>query len=95
MREFTTTLHSIMSAVSHQLELLPAAEGAIEEMTFTDEEERDDTRLAADHLEIDVTLEQPHPTWKYRPVRPIPHSEKHFSAHKIRKTVEPTKHCSW
>jgi hypothetical protein len=33
MREFTATLHSIMSAVSHQLELLPAADGAIEEMT--------------------------------------------------------------
>lgn len=78
MREFTTTLRSIMSAVSCQLELLPAAEGAIEGMTFTDEEERDDTRLAADHLEIDVAIEQPRPTWKYRPVRPIPRSEKHF-----------------
>jgi hypothetical protein len=78
MREFTATLHSIMSAVSQQLELLPAAEGAIEEMTFTDEEERDDTRLAADHLDIDVTLEQPHPTWKYRPIQPILRSENHF-----------------
>ena len=62
MRQFTTTLHSIMSAVSNQLELLPATEGAIVEMTFTDEEDRDDTRLASDHLEIDMTLEQPHPT---------------------------------
>lgn len=78
MREFTATLHSIMSAVSSQLELLPAAEGAIEEMTFTGEEERDDTRLAADHLEIDTVLEQPHPTWKYRSLRPIPRSENHF-----------------
>ena len=78
MRELAATLHSIMSAVAHQLELLPAFDGAIEEMTFTDEEERDDTRLAADHLEIDASLEQPRPTWKYRPIHPIPRSENHF-----------------
>ncbi len=67
-----------MNAVSHQLELLPAAEGAVEEMTFTGEEERDDTRLSADHLQIDTSLEVPRPTWKYRSVRPIPRSERHF-----------------
>ncbi len=42
MRELTDTLRSIMAAVSDQLELLPASEGATEELTFTDEEERDD-----------------------------------------------------
>jgi hypothetical protein len=57
MREFTETLHTIMSAISEQLEMLPAIEGAIEEMTFTDEEERDDTRLAADHLLVETALE--------------------------------------
>ena len=41
MRELTETLRSIISTVSGQLELLLASEGAVEEMTFTDEEERD------------------------------------------------------
>jgi len=39
MREFTTTLQKIMSVVSNQLELLPASEGAVEEMTYVGEEE--------------------------------------------------------
>jgi len=39
MRALTDTLRSIMTVVSHQMELLPASEGAIEELTFTDEEE--------------------------------------------------------
>jgi hypothetical protein len=78
MRELTETLRSIMLVVSHQLELLPASEGALEELTFSDEDERDDTRLAADHLEIDAALEIPRPTWKYRPLRSIPRREQHF-----------------
>jgi len=78
MREFTETLRSIMSVVSGQLELLPASEGAIEEMTFTDEDERDDSRLAADHLEINAALEIPRPTWTYRLIRSIPRKEHHF-----------------
>jgi hypothetical protein len=78
MREFTATLKSIMSVVSNQLELLPASEGAIEGMTFTDEDERDDTRFAGDHLQIDAALETPRPNWTYRAVRPIPRKEKHF-----------------
>lgn len=78
MREFTATLQTIMSAVSEQLELLPASEGAVEEMTYVDEEERDDTKLAGDHLLIDASLEVPGPTFKYREIRPINRSEKHF-----------------
>jgi len=78
MRELTDTLRLIMLVVSQQLELLPASEGALEEMTFTDEDERDDSRLAADHLEIDAALEIPCPTWKYREIRPIPRKEQHF-----------------
>ena len=78
MKELTDTLRSIMGVVAHQLELLPASEGALEEMTFTDEEERDDSRLSADHLEINAALEIPRPTWKYRAVRPIPRKEQHF-----------------
>jgi len=42
MREFTQTLRSTMSVVSNQLELVPASEGAIEQMTYIDEEEWDD-----------------------------------------------------
>jgi len=71
MREFTATLHKIMSVVSNQLELLPASEGAVEEMTYVDEEERDDTKLSGDHLLIETSLEIPKPTWKYRPIEPI------------------------
>lgn len=78
MREFTTTLKSIMSVVSNQLELLPASEGAIEEMTYTDEEERDDAKLSEDHLLIETSLEVPRPSWKYRPIRPINRNERHF-----------------
>ena len=40
MLEFTQTLDKIMSIVSNQLELLPASEGAVGEMTYVDEEER-------------------------------------------------------
>ena len=78
MRALTDTLRSIIAVVSHQMELLPASEGAIEELTFTDEEERDDSRLSADNLEINTALEIPRPTWKYRAVRPIPRKEQHF-----------------
>ncbi len=45
MREFTSTLKTIMDVVSNQLELLPASEGAVEEMFYEDGEERDDRRL--------------------------------------------------
>jgi hypothetical protein len=38
MREFTATLQKIMSVVSNQLELLPASEGAVEEMTIPKEQ---------------------------------------------------------
>jgi hypothetical protein len=58
MREFTQTLHNIMAVVSNQLELLPASEGAVEEMTYVDEEERDDTRLSGDHLLVETSLGQ-------------------------------------
>ena len=78
MREFTATLQTIMAVVSDQLELLPASEGAVEEMTFVGEEERDDTKLSGDNLLVETSLEIPKPTWKYRPVQPIERSTKHF-----------------
>jgi len=78
MREFTETLRSIMAVVAHQLELMPASEGAIEEMTFTDEDERDDSRFSQDNLEVDSMLEVPRPNWKYREVRFIHRKENHF-----------------
>jgi hypothetical protein len=78
MREFTETLRSIMSVVAHQLELRPASEGAMEEMTFTDEDERDDSRFSQDNLEVDSMLETPRPNWKYREVRSIHRKEEHF-----------------
>lgn len=78
MRELTDTLKSIMSVVSNQLELLPASEGAVEEMTYVDEEERDDTKLSGDHLLVETSLEIPKPTWKYRPVQPIQRANNHF-----------------
>jgi hypothetical protein len=78
MRALTKTLRSILAVVSNQLELLTASEGAIEELTFTDEGERDDRRRSADKLEIYTALEIPHPTWKYRAVRPMPCKEQHF-----------------
>lgn len=78
MREFTETLRSIMAVVAHQLELMPASEGAVEEMTFTDEDERDDSRFAQDNLEVDSMLEIPLPNWKYREVHSIHRKEDHF-----------------
>jgi len=67
-----------MSVVSNQLELLPASEGAVEEMTYVDEEERDDTKLAGDNLLVETSLEIPKPTWKYRSLQPIDRAVKHF-----------------
>ena len=78
MREFTATLQKIMSVVSNQLELLPASEGAVEEMTFVGEEERDDTKLSGENLLVETSLEVPKPTWKYRALRPIYREENHF-----------------
>ena len=78
MREFTETLRSVMAVVAHQLELMPASEGAVEEMTFTDEDERDDNRFSQDNLEVDSMLEAPRPNWKYRQVQPIHRKQEHF-----------------
>ena len=57
MREFTATLQNIMSVVPTQPEPLPASEGAVEEMTYVDEEERDNTRLSGDHSLVENSLE--------------------------------------
>lgn len=78
MKEFTATLKRIMSVVSDQLEILPASEGAIEEMTFVGEEERDDTKLAGDVLTVENSLEIPKPSWKYRSIEPIFRGDNHF-----------------
>lgn len=78
MREFSQTLQKIMSVISNQLEILPASEGAIEEMTYVDEEERDDTKLSGDHLLVETSLEIPKPKWKYRSVQPIERNKNHF-----------------
>jgi hypothetical protein len=78
MHAFTNTLKNIMSVVSEQLEILPASEGAVEEMTYVGEEERDDTRLSGDNLIIETSLEMPKPFWKYRKVEPIYREKNHF-----------------
>jgi hypothetical protein len=78
MRALTNTLQHIWTVVSKQFDVLPAAEGATEEMTYIDAEERDDTRLAGDNVVVDSILEVPKPDWQYHLVRPIPRSEKHF-----------------
>ena len=78
MQEFTKTLKNIMTVVSEQLEILPASEGAVEEMTYVGEEERDDTKLSGDNLIIDTILEKPKPLWKYREVKPVYRDENHY-----------------
>lgn len=78
MREFTETLRAILSVAARQLELMPASEGAMEEMTFTDEDERDDTRFSQDNLEVDTMLELPRPNWKYQQVSLVRRAENHF-----------------
>ncbi|MBI3193850.1 MAG: hypothetical protein HYZ34_05180, partial [Ignavibacteriae bacterium] len=78
MKEFTNTLKQIMSVVSNQLELLPASKGAVEEMTFVGEEERDDTKLSGDNLLVETSLEIPKPAWKYRSLQPINRKTNHF-----------------
>lgn len=78
MRDFVDTLKNVMNVVSNQLELLPASDSAIVDMTYPDAEERDDTRLASDNLIVEVSLEKPSPNWKYREIKPIPRKEKHF-----------------
>ena len=78
MREFTASLEAILTAAAGFIDLLPATGGAIEEMTFTDETERDDTRFSAEHQNIDTSLENPAPNWTYRQVKPIPRKDNHL-----------------
>lgn len=78
MREFAKTLERILSATAGYIELLPASGGAIEEMTFIDETERDDTKFSTEHLNVDTFLENPTPNWTYRPLRPLHRKDKHL-----------------
>lgn len=78
MREFVKTLEKIISAAAGYIELLPASSGAIEEMTFIDETERDDTKFTAEYLSVDSVLEKPMPNWTYRKVEPINRKTKHL-----------------
>lgn len=78
MREFTETLEKILSAAAGHLELLPATGGAVEEMTNTDDTERDDTKFSSEHLNIDTFLEAPTPNWTYRELKPIYRKENHL-----------------
>lgn len=78
MREFTDTLEKILSAAAGFIELLPASGGSIEEMTFTDETEQEDTKFSAEHLDVDTFLENPAPSWTYRKLTPIYRKDKHL-----------------
>ena len=78
MREFSKTLETILSAASGFINLLPATEGAQEELTNADDTERDDTRFSAEHLNVDTFLENPIPNWTYRPLQPILRNENHI-----------------
>ncbi|MCK4403537.1 MAG: hypothetical protein KAW02_00475 [candidate division Zixibacteria bacterium] len=78
MREFTKTLERILTAAAGHLELLPATGGAVEEMTNTDDTERDDTRFSAEHLNVDTFLETPTPNWTYRQLRPLYRKDNHL-----------------
>jgi hypothetical protein len=78
MREFTKTLEKIISAATGHIELLPASGGALEEMTFIDETEREDTRFQAEHLSVDSFLEKPAPNWTYRKLQPVGRSVNHL-----------------
>jgi len=78
LRELTDTLETILKAASGHIHLLPATGGAQEELTNTDDTERDDTRFSAEHLNIDTFLENPLPNWTYRELTPINRTEDHL-----------------
>ena len=78
MREFTETLERILSAAAGFIVLLPASGGALEEMTYTDETEQEDTKFSTDHLNVDTYLENPTPNWTYRQLKPMFRKDKHL-----------------
>lgn len=78
MRTFTETLKTILQVASGYIQLLPATEGAQEELTNVDDTERDDTRFSAEHLNVDTFLEKPTPNWTYRELKPLHRSENHL-----------------
>ena len=78
MREFIDTLEKILSAAAGFIELLPASGGAIEDMTFTDDTEQEDTKFSSEHLNVDSSLESPTPNWTYRPLKPLYRNDNHL-----------------
>lgn len=78
MREFTDTLKLILQAASGFIQLLPASNGAQEELTNIDDTERDDTRNNAEHINVETYLESPSPNWSYREVKPMYRKENHL-----------------
>lgn len=78
MREFTETLKTILQAASGFIQLLPAANGAQEELTNIDDTERDDARNNSDYLNVDTYLESPSPNWTYRDIMPVYRNENHL-----------------
>lgn len=54
MREFTKILETILKAASGYIHLLPTTGGVQEELTNTEDTERDDTRFSAEHLNVDT-----------------------------------------
>jgi hypothetical protein len=78
MRAFTEALKIILQVASGYIQLLPATEGAQEELTNIDDTERDDTRFSAEHLNVDTFLEKPTPNWTYRELKPVYRSENHL-----------------
>lgn len=78
MREFTDTLERILSAAAGFIELLPASGGALEEMTYIDETEREDTKFSSEHINVETFLENPFPNWTYRNLSPIYRKDNHL-----------------
>jgi len=78
MKNITEEIKTILQATSSYLQLLPATGGAQEELTNVDDTELDDTRLSAEHLNVDTFLEKPTPNWTYRGLKLLRRSEKHI-----------------
>jgi len=78
VRVFIETLRTILQTAAGHIHLLPATEGAQEELTNVDDTERDDTRFSAEHINVDTFLENPMPNWTYREIKPINRTENHI-----------------
>lgn len=78
MRDFSRQVNSVLHTVKDHLEVLPALGQATLELQAADPEEREDAMVNMDFLEADSFAETPTPNFKYRQLRPLLRSEKHF-----------------